>query len=222
MNIQTTSNLNKYWALIKNAIMNAAFHTIDNHLTTTQQKKQQSTPQIDDALSHVKYLNKMLKLFTQANLQIQLPILQQRWTSINKHITDFAIRSYNYTIVLPSSIDLNSTDDIRTSIKQLSRIIQAKYDTLTHALNDKQICKFVRQRCDDYHDNQKHMIDSFLDRSKRTIIIDRVLQIQNDHQLLVTDPNEIKRLTNEHFQTCAGGVHTGPRLLLIEATVGVR
>ena len=36
MNIQTTADLNKYWALIKNAIMNAAFHTIDNHLTTTQ------------------------------------------------------------------------------------------------------------------------------------------------------------------------------------------
>ena len=154
----------------------------------------------------------MLKLFTQANLQIQLPILQQRWTSINNHITDFAIRSYNYTIVLPSSIDLNSTDDIRTSIKQLSRIIQTKYDTLTHALNDKQIRNFVRQRCDDYHDNQKHMIDSFLDRSKRTIIIDRVLQTQDDHQLLVTDPNEIKRLTNEHFQTCAGGVHT-PKII---------
>ena len=76
MNIQSTSDLNRYWALIKNAIMNAAFHTIDNHLTTSQQKKQQSTPQMDDALSHVKYLNKILKLFTLANLPTQLPILQ--------------------------------------------------------------------------------------------------------------------------------------------------
>jgi hypothetical protein len=51
------------------------------------------------------------------------------------------------------------------------------------------------------------MIDSFLKRSKRTIVIDHVLQIKDNYQALVTDPDEIKILTNEYFQTCAGGVH---------------
>jgi hypothetical protein len=36
MNIQNINDLNKYWSLIKNAIMNAAITTIDNHITTNQ------------------------------------------------------------------------------------------------------------------------------------------------------------------------------------------
>jgi hypothetical protein len=51
------------------------------------------------------------------------------------------------------------------------------------------------------------MIDSFLEYCKHTIIIDRVLQIRDNCQTLVTDPDDIKKLTNEHFQTCAGGIH---------------
>jgi hypothetical protein len=51
------------------------------------------------------------------------------------------------------------------------------------------------------------MIDSFLERSKRTIVIDRVLQTRDNCQTLITDPNKIKKLTNEHFQLCAGGIH---------------
>jgi hypothetical protein len=51
------------------------------------------------------------------------------------------------------------------------------------------------------------MIDSFLKCSKRTIVIDHVLQTRDNCQTLVTNPDEIKKLTNEHFQICAGGVH---------------
>ena len=64
-------------------------------------------------------------------------------------------------------------------------------------------CTFARLKCARF-DKQWQLTC----RSKRTIIIDRVLQTQDDQQILVTDPTEIKRLTNEHFQTCAGGIHT--------------
>jgi Reverse transcriptase (RNA-dependent DNA polymerase) len=38
-------------------------------------------------------------------------------------------------------------------------------------------------------------------------VIDRILQTTDGTQSLVTDPKEIKRLTNDHFQTCPGGIH---------------
>jgi hypothetical protein len=42
------------------------------------------------------------------------------------------------------------------------------------------------------------MIDSFLERQKRKIVIDRVLQSQGNQQILVTNPKEIKSLTALH------------------------
>ncbi|CAJ0865955.1 14564_t:CDS:2 [Entrophospora sp. SA101] len=55
--------------------------------------------------------------------------------------------------------------------------------------------------------NQSHMINTFLERNKRRIVIDRVMKKQKDQQILITDPDEIKYITNEHFQTCPGGTH---------------
>jgi hypothetical protein len=51
------------------------------------------------------------------------------------------------------------------------------------------------------------MIDSFLECNKRIIVIDHVLQTRDNCQILVTDPNEIKKLTNELFQICAGDIY---------------
>src|ERR1700722_15379144 len=86
------------------------------------------------------------------------------------------------------------------------------YDLLHNQRMNKQIKEFVRTRCEDYKDNQSKMIDSIIERTKRTIVIDRVLKEKDGQQLLITDPEEIKHITNEHFQTCPGGIHTRQEL----------
>jgi hypothetical protein len=162
---------------------------------------------MDEIFAHIKYLNKLLRNTSNKNLSSYFPTLLQRWSHVKSYILDLALQ-YQYTINLPNNIHPTSFNSIRNSFKQLSSIIQVKYDSLSRSFQDKQIKKFVNQCCDDYYDNQKHMIDSFLERNKRTIIIDRVLQTKDNQQVLVTDPDEIKRLTNDHFQNCAGGHHT--------------
>ena len=71
--------------------------------------------------------------------------------------------------------------------------------------NEDRIRDFVRQRCDNYKDDKDHMISSFLDKQKNTIVLDRVLTTHNGDEVLVTDPDQIMQITNHHFQTCAGG-----------------
>jgi hypothetical protein len=59
------------------------------------------------------------------------------------------------------------------------------------------------------------MIDSFMDRQKRSIVIDRVLTTSDDGtQELITNPADIKSLTNDHFQNCPGGHHINKEIPL--------
>jgi hypothetical protein len=53
------------------------------------------------------------------------------------------------------------------------------------------------------------MINSITERQRRTIVIDRILKTNNEDTNdleLVTDPDEIKKLTALHFQTIADGL----------------
>ena len=133
--------------------------------------------------------------------------IEAKWQKTRDRINQMATQ-YKYDLDLPHTLQLTTVNSIRKEIKTLSSLIQVKHESLSKSLQDKQIKKFIQQRCDDYYDNQKHMINSFLERNRRSIVIDRVLQSINDQKVLVTDPYEIKRLTNLHFQQCPGGVHT--------------
>ncbi|CAG8745749.1 5783_t:CDS:2, partial [Rhizophagus irregularis] len=63
----------------------------------------------------------------------------------------------------------------------------------------------VDQRCRDYKDNQKKMIDSIIEREFKAIVIDKVLTTNNNgKKILVTDIDKIKEIVNNHFQTVAG------------------
>ena len=47
------------------------------------------------------------------------------------------------------------------------------------------------------------MIDSILDRSKQSIVINKLLVKQDDDVELITDHNKIKNNVRKHFQTYA-------------------
>jgi hypothetical protein len=191
--------------LIKNAIMNAAITSIDNHVSTNQAKKKELSPQMDETFNHVKYLNKLLNHTSNNKLERYFPTLVERWNSTVRSLNSLATK-FKYDYTFPDNIHIASFPIIRDH-KYLSGLIQHRCDCLFKSFQDKQIKRFIQKRCDDYYDNKKHMIDSFLECNKCTIVIDRVLQTKDNCQTLVTDPNEIKKLTNEHFQTCAGGIH---------------
>src|SRR5581483_873771 len=150
----------------------------------------------------------LLTKLSSKNLAYYMPDLQQNWLITCSKLLDIATK-IQYPLVLPNYIDLTIGNHIYLLLKDLLKTIGVQYITKSKAHQDKQIKAFVQQRCEDFYDDKKHMIDSFLERTKRTIVIDRVLHTdQQGVQSLVTDPNEIKRLTIDHFQTCAGGIHS--------------
>ena len=53
------------------------------------------------------------------------------------------------------------------------------------------------------------MINSLLERGKRSIILDKVYTKDNNNKdYLETEPEKVKNLVNEHFQNFAGIKHT--------------
>ena len=56
------------------------------------------------------------------------------------------------------------------------------------------------------------MIAFCLEKSNKKIVIDQLMHTSNGVDTLVTDPDDIKHLTNEHFQKCAGGVNEEKRI----------
>ncbi len=69
--------------------------------------------------------------------------------------------------------------------------------------------RFIQQRCQDYQDNPKAMLNSLLNRSKRVIRLDRlVVKDSRGDQILLTDPAAIKQATIHHFQNVADSSHT--------------
>jgi hypothetical protein len=58
------------------------------------------------------------------------------------------------------------------------------------------------------------MIDSILSRKRRVITLDRILLRDplTEETTLITDPEQIKSQTNQHFQTVAGGRHQPKQL----------
>ena len=58
------------------------------------------------------------------------------------------------------------------------------------------------------------MIDSILDRQRRSIVIDKLLvKVDNQTTELITEPDRIKEVTVRHFQTCALPLNSPPPII---------
>ncbi|RIA86229.1 Endonuclease/exonuclease/phosphatase, partial [Glomus cerebriforme] len=172
---------NKTSASLKQNSFKKRIFSFDTMTTNKWQEFQQATDaRVDQFLANPMIINKASDLNTYWTI-IQRIIMNAAITTVDNHMT-----SIKYKPRAPTHIT-----EAYGKIRYLNRIITK--------LN------FIKKRCDNYKDDPSSMIDSFLDRNKRTIIIDRVLQSNNGTSTLITDPNEIKKLTNQHFQQCAGG-----------------
>ena len=99
-------------------------------------------------------------------------------------------------------------ESLRISLYQLKKTISTAFKFNHRKFEIEEIQKFIQKRADNFNGNQSSMIDSLLNRSRRKIVIDRVISNGN----LLVEPQEIKDEVNKHFQTCAGGVHHEERI----------
>ena len=96
---------------------------------------------------------------------------------------------------------------VRRQVTSCFNPLYAQCKVLEQKYRTESINKFIAQRCSNYLDNQKGMINSILERKQRRIVLDRVLtkDDQNDKYTLITDPSAVATEVNHHFQHVAGG-----------------
>ena len=108
------------------------------------------------------------------------------------------------TVVSPTLQDLK---DARPILSDLYRVhmIAIKLEEDKH--KSKQIKAALKNRCDNFHDDQSKMFDSILGRKRHTIVLDRCLDNSANDLGLLTTADEVKWETNRHFQQTTSTHH---------------
>ncbi|RIA88764.1 hypothetical protein C1645_825849 [Glomus cerebriforme] len=193
----------------------AATAHIDNHLSSTEQKREILPRSISSLSNHIKSLNSLRKLLCPSKFSSNFDLLSNDSYHNNKNTwiyyhtrIKYILQEFNLpnNFIGPKRISFSNVSTIRSNIDDLRKILLAKYDSLYKSHDDDRIKKFVQTRCENYKDNQGLMLDSLLDRKKRSIVIDRLIVKENNTSRLITTPQEIKENVNEHFQKCPASI----------------
>src|SRR3954463_2451986 len=97
-----------------------------------------------------------------------------------------------------------SFESLLLKINSLRKLSKAKR-SLLEAQHKEQIVKaYANARCTNFAENKATFIASSLNRTRRCIVLDRVMSLDPSGQAsLVTDPVKIKQIANSHYQTIA-------------------
>src|ERR1044072_6945150 len=209
MSIHNTHGLNYYWCQIQACIKTAASKTIPNHYSTTQHREQ-NPKHLKEIYSDIKHLNRIIIQYTVKNWEKHdnWNNLSYKWRIIHNQILTLATK-YNIDINLPDMMfDISELIRAKKEIMNLKNCMKIQEQCLESKNTTEKIKKFSNLRCENFKDDKGCMIDSCLAREHRKIVIDRSAIIDDlGHETLITDPNDILTQTNNHFQTCPGGVH---------------
>src|SRR5256714_1435555 len=109
---------------------------------------------------------------------------------------------------IPTVISNNTLPCLKTfraEVAALRNLIRLQRIALEDAHKTKLIAEYEESRCADYAVNKAAFIASSLNKSKRSIILDRAMNVNNNKEtVLKTAPHKVKTLANNHFRTVAG------------------
>src|SRR5436305_3795234 len=112
------------------------------------------------------------------------------------------------SVTIPNVISNNTLPRLKTfraEVAALRNLIRLQRTALEDAHKTKLIAEYEESRCADYTVNKVAFIVSSLSKSKRSIILDRAMNVNNNNEtVLETAPHKVKTLANNHFRTVAG------------------
>src|SRR5215216_1758466 len=204
---QTTNTLNKAWDFIANAIITAANKHIPKSTTTIDYKPLYT---FDNSKMH-RQSKTLYKAFYKCKALID--------NSHQRYLHNDTIDSTLHLKVLKisaehliSSAKLDSLfyqKDTKAYLSELKQSIikpfESKLKIFSRNESNKRIKEFILQRATNYTDAPAKMIDSCLDRTRKTIVLNRVLIDTNTNDpYLELDPDKVKSATMNHFKNVAG------------------
>src|SRR5204863_268929 len=149
-----------------------AFHDSDHNMIITYLAKDLLFGSISQA--HLKQNKIKRKVFAYKRMD------EEKWS-------DFA-RETDVSLLIQSSKFPSSTLISKSRLMEQNDI-------------NEQIRRHADIRCDNFSDNESKFINSSLDRTKRTIVIDRVFKSNpSSSPILLTHPYDIKKEVINHFQ----------------------
>jgi len=195
---QTT--LNQAWEFFVQTVSNAADKHIPKTTTTLQHKPLYC---FNNSAIH-KQIKKLYKLYhkikiiidkdlERAILPVSFAVNLSEHSSVLKtanehHISSASLDSFYYQQDM-----LNYFKDLKASI---IKPLESKLNTISKQESNDRIKDFILKRVDNYKDAPSKMIDSCLERTRNTIVLDRVLVNEpNKEPYLELDPDKIKKAT---------------------------
>jgi len=142
--------------------------------------------------------------------------IQRKWTlngDLSRRSCLLNINKQYDDIIDPLSVPFLLNNTARSEliillkdIATLRNLSKEKRHLLEQQHKSSIIQAYTDQRCTNFATNKAAFIASSLSRTRRSIILDRVMVTNNNtnESQLVTDPAKIKEIANLHFQTIAG------------------
>jgi len=152
----------------------------------------------------MKKLNKIVLKFRATRIKSKTWPFGSEWTddcnTIHSIIHDTKLPDIN----LPQHLDSSNIIPTKRLLLQLYHNLKALARIEEENITQQNIKYHINQRCLQYETAPGKMIQSALRRSRKTIVLNRLLiNIDNNHQLLISDPTLIKQHVNNHFQNFA-------------------
>ncbi|CAB5293927.1 unnamed protein product [Rhizophagus irregularis] len=195
---QPTSNnindLNKKWINFKKKLIELTQQSCDKEKSCETLIKQKKIMLNRKKSSHFKDLKSYQHIKSRA--------LFTKSESVKK-----VVLNYRQKTTLTSIMDEGKlvSSILTSNITPNLLIIQYKAELIQY--RDIQMKDYIQERCDDLMNNKKKMINSFMNREIKSIVIDRIIVTENNDDVLITDPQSIKKEVNNHFQHIAGSTN---------------
>ena len=197
------TNMNKLWMEIKAALLIISNSKIPHKWIFSHQRT--PTPKtISRFYPLLTKIERILLKVRSKRLKENLWPIGEEWKKDLEIITKVSDNIQYPLDPLPLFIDISNVKYVKKTIIRLYKVLlkMTKFDTKNNT--DLQIKALINHRCDQLATDPGKMIDSILQRKKRTITLDRVFIANDDNTKRFTlDPLEIKKVAVDHFQNNA-------------------
>ncbi|CAB4405836.1 unnamed protein product [Rhizophagus irregularis] len=152
---------------------------------------------------NINHMSKSRAFFTKSESVKKIVLNNRQKTTLTSIMDKVKLAS----TVLTNDITLINIVLYLEELKKLNDLLIIQYKAELIQYKDIQMKDYIQERCDDLMNNKKKMINSFMNREIKSIVIDRVIVTENNDDILKTDPQSIKKEVNNHFQHIAGSTN---------------
>ncbi|CAB4404877.1 unnamed protein product [Rhizophagus irregularis] len=138
---------------------------------------------------NINHMSKSRAFFTKSESVKKIVLNNRQKTTLTSIMDKVKLAS----TVLTNDITLINIVLYLEELKKLNDLLIIQYKAELIQYKDIQMKDYIQERCDDLMNNKKKMINSFMNREIKSIVIDRVIVTENNDDILKTDPQSIKK-----------------------------